>query len=244
MEILPQTRSPDGPEKKELHSHIRGRDFISNIALSLSDGLVTNLAFLTGFAGGAATLEIVRFAGITVMVAGAVSMFFGGLLAARSESDLFRADARREMSEIEQEPEEERMELKSFYLDKGLRSEEADIVVKRITADKRKWLDDLLAHELHIHEEKLENPIKSALSMGLAFLVGAFFPVAPFLILTSKSSSIIPSVIVSLVFLFAAGAWKGRISSRNIFRSGLEMLAIGAAASVLLYIIGKFIGFF
>ena len=51
------------------------------------------------------------------------------------------------MAEIEQEPEEERMELKSFYLEKGLTSQEADIVVNRITADKRKWLEDLLVHE-------------------------------------------------------------------------------------------------
>lgn len=212
--------------------------------MSLSDGLVTNLAFITGFAGGAATLDIIRFAGITVMIAGAVSMFFGGLLAARSESDLFRADAAREMSEIEQEPEEERMELKSFYLQKGLTPDEADLVVNRITSDKRKWLEDLLAHELHIHEKKLENPLKSALSMGLAFLAGAFVPVLSYLILPVKSESLIPSITVSLVFLFAAGVWKGEIAKTRVIQSGIEMLVIGAAASALLFVIGKFIGFF
>ncbi len=178
------------------------------------------------------------------MIAGAVSMFFGGLLAARSESDLFRADAAREMSEIEQEPEEERMELKSFYLQKGLTPDEADLVVNRITSDKRKWLEDLLAHELHIHEKKLENPLKSALSMGLAFLAGAFVPVLSYLILPVKSESLIPSITVSLVFLFAAGVWKGEIAKTRVIQSGIEMLVIGAAASALLFVIGKFIGFF
>jgi vacuolar iron transporter family protein len=237
---MPQDKAPN----KELHAHIRGRGIISNIALSLSDGLVTNLAFLTGLAGGAASLEVIRFAGFTVMIAGAVSMFFGGLVAARSENDLFKADAMREMSEIEQEPEEEKSELKSFYLQKGLTSEEADIVVKRITSDKRKWLDDLLVHELHIHHESLENPFKSALAMGFAFLAGALVPLAIYLVLLSKSVALIPSVLISLAFLFAAGAWKGKISNRSALRSGLEMLAIGAAASALLYVIGLLIGFF
>jgi vacuolar iron transporter family protein len=242
--VASEEGSKNPSNTREIHAHIRGRGFISNIALSLSDGLVTNLAFLTGFAGGAASLEIIRFAGITVMSAGAVSMFFGGLLAARSESELFEADAKREMAEIEQEPEEERMELKSFYLEKGLTSQEADIVVNRITADKRKWLEDLLVHELHLHKKELENPIKSALSMGLAFLAGAFVPIVPYLVLSTKSSAIIPSVATSLVFLFAAGIWKGRISRGRVLRSGLEMLAIGAVASILLFLIGSFIGFF
>jgi vacuolar iron transporter family protein len=231
------------PKIKEIHSHIRGRGLISSIALSLSDGLVTNLAFLTGFAGGAASLDIIRFAGITVMSAGAVSMFFGGLLAARSETELFEADAKREMSEIEQEPEEERTELKSFYLEKGLTSQEADIVVKRITSDKRKWLEDLLIHELHLHAARLENPAKIALAMGLSFLAGAFIPIIPYLLL-AKPSAIIPSVVLSLVFLFGAGLWKGRISKAHVIRNGLEMLGIGAAASLILYLIGSLIGFF
>ncbi|HUH99812.1 MAG TPA: hypothetical protein VLY65_02105, partial [Nitrososphaerales archaeon] len=35
----------------ERHPHIAGRGLISASALGLADGLVTNLAFLTGFSG-------------------------------------------------------------------------------------------------------------------------------------------------------------------------------------------------
>jgi vacuolar iron transporter family protein len=228
----------------EKHAHIRGRSFISSIALSLSDGLVTNLAFLTGFAGSPSSLEIIRFAGLTVMAAGAVSMFFGGLVAARSERELFEADAAREMNEIEKDPEEEKSELKAFYLEKGLTSLEADAVVNRIAADKTKWLRDLLAHELQIHEEKLENPVKAALVLGLGFLVGALVPVVPYIVLFSKSQAMFPSIIFALAFLFVAGFWKGRLSKRRAIRSGAEMLAIGACASAALFLIGSLIGFF
>ena len=40
-------------------------------------------------------------------------------------------------------------------------------------------------------------------------------------------------VIFSLAFLFGAGAWKGRIVGREIWRSGLETLLVGAVAAVI-----------
>lgn len=225
---------------EELHEHIRGRGIISNIALGLSDGLVTNIAFLAGFAGAVSPsgIVIVRLAGISAMLAGAVSMFFGGVLAARSELDLFKADARRESLEIENEPEEERAELRAFYLEKGLTQEEADMVVGRITSDKKKWLKDILAHELHIHEEELKSPVRTGASIGLAFLAGAFVPLLPYLVIGNLSEAIPSSIFLSLIFLFFAGSWKGRIVGKGLWKSGTEMLLVGAVASLALYIIG------
>jgi len=54
---------------------------------------VTNLAFLAGLGGAAEGLSLIRFAGLAAVVAGSVSMFFGGILGARSELDLFHADS-------------------------------------------------------------------------------------------------------------------------------------------------------
>jgi vacuolar iron transporter family protein len=228
---------------EEKHEHIQGRGLISSMVLGLSDGVITNVAFLAGFAGALDNLGVIRLAGVAAMLAGAVSMFFGGLNAARSEQDLFRADAKRELGEIEHEPDEERAELKSFYLSKGLSPEESEIVVKRITSNKQKWLEDLLMHELHIHEEELESPVKIAGVLGLSFLGGAFVPLVSYLLMTSRYYSIISSVIVSLVFLFLAGSWKGKLSGRAYWRAGLEMLLIGGAAAGILFLIGSLITF-
>ncbi len=74
-------------EIKEKHPHIKGRGLIGDLALGLSDGVVTNLALLAGFAGAMEALNIIRFAGLASMLAGAVSMFFGGLMAGRAEHD-------------------------------------------------------------------------------------------------------------------------------------------------------------
>lgn len=222
-----------------MHEHIRARGLISSSALGLSDGLITNLAFLAGFAGAVSDVSIIRFAGTAAMLAGAVSMFFGGILSARSERDLFQADSKREAYEIQHEPEEEKRELMSLYLEKGLEREEADRVVDRIAADKTRMLRDILLEELHLHEGELRDPLQMGAVIGVSFLVGAFIPLTAYLVISARYYSIIASVVVSLIFLFLAGAWKGQIVGRSLFRSGLEMLAIGASASLILYLIGS-----
>ena len=169
-------------------------------------------------------------------------MFFGGILSARSEQDLFRADSERESFEIENETEEEVQEMKSIYMAKGLTEAEADVVVGRLLKDKGKFLEDMLANELHVHKENLENPYRLGGVIGLSFLLGSFVPLAPYLV-AGKPDSVIASVIVSLAFLFAAGEWKGRIVKRKPLRSGLETLAIGAVAAAVLYVIGSALSF-
>ncbi len=222
----------------EKHRHIRARGLIASSALGLSDGLITNLAFLTGFAGAVSNIELIRFAGIASMLAGAVSMLFGGVLAARSELDLFKADSKREAYEIDKEPDEERWELKNLYMRKGLTENDANSVVDKITSDKKRWLEDMLIHELHLHRSNLENPLKVGIVIGLSFLLGAFVPLSPYLVLSVKSTSVIVSVTIALGFLFVAGYWKGLVVSRRAWKSGLETLALGAAASAVLYVLG------
>jgi vacuolar iron transporter family protein len=228
----------------ERHKHIRARGYIGSSALGISDGLITNLAFLSGFAGYVSNIPLIRFAGIASMLAGAISMSFAGFLAQRSEYDLYHADAKREAGEIEQEPEEEKSELKNFYMAKGLSKDDAEKIVEKISSNKEKFLEDILMHELHVHETRLENPIKMGGVIGLSYLAGALIPLVPFLLLPTRDSSIIVAALVSPLFLFGVGVWKGRIVGRSVWRSGLETLIIGVAASGVLYIIGTAIGFF
>ncbi len=244
--IVPDQRELNGTKREglaERHRHIRARNLIADSALGLSDGLITNLAFLTGVSGAISEIALIRLAGIAAMVAGAVSMFFGGVLAARSEVDLYRADSDREAYEIEHEPEEERRELKNFYLDKGLSNPETEIILNKVTSSAEKWLEDMLIHELHIHKSELRNPYKIGGVIGLSFTVGAFVPLFPYFLFPTKYYSILASMFTSLFFLFLVGAWKGSIVKKDIWKSGIEMLLVGAAGFIILYVIGNSLGF-
>jgi VIT1/CCC1 family predicted Fe2+/Mn2+ transporter len=232
-----------GQVPREKHKHIRARGYIGSSALGVSDGLVTNFAFLSGFAGATANFDLIRVAGAASMLAGAISMFFSGVLAWRSESELFQADARREAGEIEQEPEEEKAELRDFYIAKGLSRPQAEKIVERIASDKSKFLEDILMHELHVHPTKLANPFKMGGVIGLSFLVGALIPLAPFLLLPTRIDSLVLAAIVSPVFLFFVGAWRGRVVGRKIWKAGIETLMIGLSASIIVYVIGSVLVF-
>lgn len=224
---------------QEKHKHIRGRGLIASSALGLSDGLITNLAFLTGFAGGISDVGLIRFAGLAAMLAGAVSMLFGGILGARSEEDLYNADSKREAYEIEHEPNEEFLELKNIYKGKGLSEAEANAVVEKISRDKQKFLEDMLVNELHIHRSSLENPLRIGIVTGLSFLVGAGVPLAPYFATLDRTTAVEASILLSSIFLFAVGAWKGRVAGTRAWRTGLEMLGLGILAAGILYLIGR-----
>lgn len=244
MELLAVTELRQLP--KEIHKHIRARSYIGYSALGVSDGLVTNLAFLTGFAAAASDTQfhLIQIAGVASMVAGAISMFFAGIIAGRSEYELYQADARRELGEIEEEPEEEKRELRDFYVSKGLTVDQARNVVEQIASNKEKFLEDILMHELHVHQTKLSNPIKTGGVTGLSFLVGALIPLTPFLVFPTRIESLVVASLLSPVFLFAVGAWRGRVAGIRFWRTGLETLGIGVAAAAVLYLVGLSLGFF
>ena len=231
---------------REIHKHLRARGYIGSAALGVSDGLVTNLAFLSGFAGASSDSQfhLIQVAGVASMVAGAISMFFGGVLAGRSEYELFQADARREAGEIEQEPEEEKQELRDFYVAKGLPRDQARSVVDQIASNKTKFLEDILMHELHVHREEIPNPVRIGGVIGLSFFIGALIPLGPFLVLQTRIESLVVAGLVSPIFLFVVGAWRGRVVGRKFWRTGLETLTIGTTAAVILYVIGLTVGFF
>ena len=232
-----------GQVPREIHKHIRARGYIGSSALGVSDGLVTNLAFLSGFAGATANFDLIRVAGTASMLAGAISMFFSGVLAWRSEWELYQADAKREASEIEEEPEEEKAELRNFYMAKGLTQPQATEIVERIASDKSKFLEDILMHELHVHRTKLANPFKMGGVIGLSFLIGALIPLAPFLLLPTRIDSLVVAAIVSPVFLFSVGGWRGRVVGRKIWKAGVETLMIGLSAAIIVYVIGSVLVF-
>src|SRR5437667_12443505 len=111
---------------REIHKHIRARSYIGGSALGVSDGLVTNLAFLSGFAAiECGRISLIQVAGLASMLAGSIVMFFSGVLAGRSEYELFQADRKREAGEIELDLVDEEGELRYFYVEKGSTPDDA-----------------------------------------------------------------------------------------------------------------------
>ncbi len=230
-------------DTKELHQRTQFHGRISNLILGVADGMIVSLAFLTGISLNLTNPKIVIIAGTSAVMSNMISMFFGGILAQRTEIELFDAEYRRELYEIENEPEEERKELMDLYSEKGLSKSSTKRLVEKITKNKQKWLEDMLLHQLHIHKDSLSSPIHAGAIIGLAALIGGSIPLLPYVFLGTLHSAATISVAVSLFSLFAIGAIKGRITRKNPIRSGFEMFFVGVVASLIVFGIGKVLTF-
>src|SRR3989344_7742443 len=105
-----------------------------------------------------------------------------------------------------------------------------DYYTSLIKDDKDRKL--LQKHKFLLRE--FDNPLKSSWIVGSATLIGSLIPLIPFFIFNVKTS-IIVSLALAAITLFAVGALKARLSIGNWKRSGIELMIIGIIAALLGY---------
>ncbi|NIR87054.1 hypothetical protein GWO13_05555 [Candidatus Bathyarchaeota archaeon] len=222
-------------EGEQWHKKINVRE----IVFGFNDGSISTLALLAGVTGGALARGQILIAGISGVVAGAVSMAIGAYISSKSEIEHHQSEIEREKREIEELPEIEREEIRQIYQKKaGFSEEELDLIVGRITGDKRVWLDVMMKEELGLFQERFENPVKIGLIMLVAFMAGGLVPLMPFLFISSPQNSFLISSIVTFSSLFIIGLWKTTFTQKHWLLSGAEMVGVGVLAAVIPYMIG------
>ena len=221
--------------------HAAGGASLRDLMLGLNDGLVASFAVTSGVAGAFASSRIVMMAGLAEMLGGAVSMGLAAFISARSQIEFYRSEIERERDEIRRWPEREREEIRTIYRAKGFGGELLERIVAHITADPERWSDVMMREELGMAVESFDQPLRSALTVGLAYLAGATVPVLSYLFVPAHPGLTI-SAVATVATLFAVGAGKTTITARSWWRSGLESMAIGIAAAAVTYAAGSFFG--
>lgn len=211
---------------------------VREVVFGINDGVISTVSFLFGVVSAFASHEVVLVSGFAEVLAGAVSMFFGGYLSTKSQQEFFEHEIARERREIEETPARERDEIRRIYRAKGFRDEkELDLVVERITADKKIWLKCMMEEELGLILESMDSPFKVGTVIGAAFLAGGFIPLVPFIFLDT-SMALKTSLVFTSAALFLLGGIKTTITRRSWVKSGLEALFIGIFAAIAGYLIG------
>jgi VIT1/CCC1 family predicted Fe2+/Mn2+ transporter/rubrerythrin len=216
--------------------------WIGDAIYGVNDGLGAIFGIVSGVSGATAgNPKYVLLAGLSGMIASALSMGSGAYLAAKSEREIYHAEIAREREAIRLNGPEARELLSLYYQVKGLPEEDALHMVNHIASDSEQLLRALAAERLGSSEEALSNPIVSATSGALSTAVGAIIPVIPFFFLQGIPS-IVAAAIVSLAAHFAVGAAKSLITVRSWWASGLEMTVVGALEGAVTYGIGILLG--
>ena len=207
----------------------------------VSDGLVSNLALVMGFAGAQADAEFVMLAGVAGLIAGACSMAAGEYVSMRAQRELFERQIALEETELQLMPEEEEAELALIYRAKGVPATEAAQLASRIMENPDVALDTLAREELGLDPAQLGSPWGAAISSFLAFTAGAIIPVLAYFTGAGLIQFAV-SAAMSGVALFAVGAGVSLFTGKSGLYSGGRQLVIGAVAAAVTFGIGSAIG--
>jgi VIT1/CCC1 family predicted Fe2+/Mn2+ transporter/rubrerythrin len=216
--------------------------WIGDAIYGVNDGLGAIFGIVSGVSGATAgDQRYVLLAGLSGMIASALSMGSGAYLAAKSEREIYLAEVAREREAIAMNGPEARELLSLYYQVKGLPEEDALHMVNHIASDPEQLLRALSSERLGSSEEALSNPIVSASSGALSTAVGAIIPILPFFFMHGIPA-IVAAAVVSLIAHFAVGAAKSLITVRSWWASGLEMTVVGALEGAVTYGIGILLG--
>ncbi|MFI5261790.1 MAG: VIT1/CCC1 transporter family protein [Candidatus Limnocylindrales bacterium] len=207
----------------------------------ISDGLVSNLSLVMGVVGASADRQVVVLAGIAGLLAGSFSMAAGEWISMQSQRELFERQLQLEREELKVMPEVEEAELAALYRRKGIPEVDAQRLAHRLMEDPEVALDTKAREELGLDPDQLGSPWGAATSSCIAFAVGAFVPLLPFL-LTSGMPAFVLAVVLSAVALFLVGAGVSLLTGRSVLYSGGRQVAIGALAATVTFAVGHVIG--
>ncbi len=224
-------------EPRHIEPHLKESSAVRDFVFGFGDGVNTSLGIAAGVGGADASSNIIILAALVAMFTGAKAMAVQNYLAVKSHRELLKSEIDREIWEIENKPEDERQEIEDIYKAKGFSGKDLEMIVNKITSDKKVWLDTMLNEELNLNLEIAGHPLKSAIRMFGSFLVGGILPIIPFFFAEGYVPLFI-AIGISLSTSFVVGAVKSKMAKTSIIKGGIEMAGLGTGIALIGFGIG------
>ncbi len=222
-------------------------DWLEEAVFGSLDGVITSLALVV-------TLNIVlsetsHTVFLTVIgasVAGTISMFVGALLSARSRENLRKRERAREEWEVDHIPEIERQEIEEIYRKQGFSESEVRLLADRICSDRKLWVDVMMRDELGLPAEESTRSTRHAGIIGFSYLLGGGLLALPFLFSSGPTRTVLghtlgieffTSLGLGALVLAIVGVVEARFSGAHPVRSVAEIVAIGLAAAIAVFLV-------
>ena len=206
---------------------------LSDFILGSQDGLVNVLGVILGVAVASQDFRIILAGGLAATFAESISMGAVAYTSTAARREFYLAEMEREKKEMTESPEQEKEEVRQILRKWGVPNRELEDILVHITMKPVAWLDIMMAHELNLSPVGEKDASRSALLVGIAAIVGSIIPLVPFVFMQDDILwSIIVSLVVSAIALFAIGWYKATTLVGKPFRSGTQMLVIGIASAL------------
>lgn len=204
----------------------------------ISDGLVSNVSLVLGFAGGGVASNIVRLGGIAGAIAGAASMAAGEWVSVSAQNELLERELSMERRELQSNPEFETQELAMFYEGHGMSKEQAAKAAREVMANPDLALIVHAREEFGIDPEDTPSAVGAALISFVCFILGAALPVVPWYFGGGHAATF-ASIMVGVVSAAIVGSLIGLSAERSVVRSAVRQVVILLIACGATYLIGS-----
>jgi VIT1/CCC1 family predicted Fe2+/Mn2+ transporter len=183
----------------------------------------------------------ILIAGLAAITAATVAMGLGAYLSTAAQNEYFQSEWDREWREVHEVPEEEQREVEAILRDMGFNADEAARFTERLMADKHRWVDFMMKEELGIVMDR-DSPWKSAGIMALAVIVGSLPPILPYLLIPQPEVALRWAIGLAFATAFGLGWTKAAVARGVWWKSGLQFVAVAAAATVVGILAGRGLG--
>jgi VIT1/CCC1 family predicted Fe2+/Mn2+ transporter len=169
----------------------------------ITDGLVSNTSLIAGVAGAHVATHNIILTGLAGLASGAFSMATGEYVSVASQTELTHAEIEIEKAEIKRVPQAELAELAAIYVSRGVEPALAKEVARQMSSDPEQAWRVHAREELGVDPDDLPSPWTAAGSSFVAFALGAFLPLLPYLL---GVTTLLTSVVLAGIALFGAGS--------------------------------------
>lgn len=223
-------------------NHLKSSDFITDIVIGMSDGLTVPFALAAGLSSAVSDNHIVTTAGIAEIIAGSIAMGLGGFLAGKTEQEHYDSELKREYEEVETVPEKEKAEIKEIFAEYGLSESAQTMLTDELAKDKDKWVKFMMKYELGLEKPDANRATKSALTIGISYIVGGIIPLVPYFFTSTPIEGLKISAMITIVCLFVFGYFKSKVTGQPLLKGAIKVTVIGALAAGAAFVAAKLIG--
>lgn len=222
--------------KREVHDH--GSALIRDVILGGQDGLVNVLGIVLAVATATSSTYIILISGLAATFAESISMAAVAYTSAKAGKEFYKK-RERELKKLP--PSGIRREVKKELKGVGIEGTFLNRAVKHVLGSRKRVQKALSLEE---QAEEFAHPIRDAIVVGLAAIVGSLVPLIAFIgpLYSTMQTSIIITLLLSTLILFISGALKAEFTGVGHLKSGIEMAVVGMSAAILGYLIGLGLG--
>ncbi len=220
-------------------NHFKSSDLLTDIVIGMSDGLTVPFALAAGLSGAVHDNAVIVVAGLAEVVAGSIAMGLGGYLAGKTEIDHYNSELKREQWEVDNLPEREKEEVREIFAEMGLSLETQHQIVEEMAKDKAKWVEFMMRYELGLEQPDAKRAAKSAMNIGISYIVGGIVPLSPYFFTTLPLQGLKLSAIITVVCLLVFGFFKAKVTGQNPWSGAVRVALIGSVAAAAAFFIAR-----